>query len=277
MKRIVIATYEPERELINLVSFMLKGMNLKVNTSEFNNLYADNSDTDVLLCNYTLLDDTDLSFKERCSLDAAFVMDCPQKDKLISVWTGTPHLRVAKDTDSLLKLLADATCDSGLEIERKFLIEYPDIKFFESLSSHRAVNMEQVYLKRGQNGESIRIRKSWENDSYIFFKTEKAKISDMVRIEKEYEITPQQYKDCLKDADLSLKPISKTRHYLMYKDIYYEIDVFPFWKNQAYLEVELSSQNDTFDIPPFIKAIREVTGDKRYTNHALAGNVPDED
>ncbi len=277
MKRIIIATAEPENEIIKLASFMLKGMNLKVSTADFNDLYADFADTDVLLCNYSLCDEKNLSFAVRNRADGVFVMDCPMKDNLISVWAGTPHLRVAQNTDKLLKLLANTALDGGYEIERKFLIKYPDIEYLSSLSNCRAVNMEQVYLKRGPAGESMRVRKSWEQGSIVFVKTEKQKISDTVRIEREYEISAKEYEIELENRDITLNTISKTRYCLMYNDVYYEIDVFPFWKKQAYLEVELSSENEKVEIPPFLKVIREVTEDRRYTNHSLAGNVPNED
>ena len=52
---------------------------------------------------------------------------------------------------------------------------------------------------------------------------------------------------------------------------YIEIDVFPFWKDKAYLEIELISEDEKVEIPPFIEIIKEVTQDKRYTNKSIAG------
>lgn len=61
-------------------------------------------------------------------------------DKLISAWTGHPHLRIIDNTssfeDKMKKLLAEIASFLGepdpYEIERKYLIEYPDIKWLES-------------------------------------------------------------------------------------------------------------------------------------------------
>ena len=57
----------------------------------------------------------------------------------------------------------------------------------------------------------------------------------------------------------------------------FEIDLFPFWKKQAYLELELRDESQTIDFPPALERIREVTGDGRYTNRALAREIPEED
>ena len=69
----------------------------------------------------------------------------------------------------------------------------------------------------------------------------------------------------------------KDRYCLMYNGTYYEIDIFPFWKKQAYIEVELLSEDDKVILPDFIKVIREVTYDSRYKNSSLCRSIPDED
>ena len=74
-----------------------------------------------------------------------------------------------------------------------------------------------------------------------------------------------------------MSAIYKCRYCIPYEGHMLEIDVFPFWKSQAYLEVELSDENEAFSLPPYIKIIRDVTADGRYTNHSLAYRVPDED
>jgi CYTH domain-containing protein len=41
-------------------------------------------------------------------------------------------------------------------------------------------------------------------------------------------------------------------------------------KNAAFLEVELESEDETFELPEFVNVIEDVTSDGRYTNAALA-------
>ena len=76
-------------------------------------------------------------------------------DKLLAAWTGHPHLRVIGNTgsfeDKLKHLVAEIRSFLGeprpMEIERKFLIEYPDIKWLESLPNCRKVDIIQTYLR----------------------------------------------------------------------------------------------------------------------------------
>ena len=61
-------------------------------------------------------------------------------DKLISAWTGHPHFRVIDNSsdfnDKMRRLIAEISTFLGepepFETERKFLIEYPDIKWLEN-------------------------------------------------------------------------------------------------------------------------------------------------
>ena len=55
-----------------------------------------------------------------------------------------------------------------------------------------------------------------------------------------------------------------------------EIDVFPFWDRQAYLEIELEDEKEDYKIPDFIEMVCDVTLDKKYTNHSLAKTIPDQ-
>lgn len=84
----------------------------------------------------------------------------------MAVWTGTPHLRIidnSTDFDTKLKrLLKEVVAFLGipksLEIERKFLIEYPDIEFLNSIKTCRRIPITQAYLTTPEEGY-FRIRK----------------------------------------------------------------------------------------------------------------------
>ena len=78
-------------------------------------------------------------------------------------------------------------------------------------------------------------------------------------------------------ADSARHTISKTRHCFTHDGRLWELDVFPFWERQAFLEIELTSEEEDFVLPPGIRLIREVTDDLRYTNAALSFEIPDED
>ena len=160
------------------------------------------------------------------------------------------------------------------EIERKFLIRRPEHQWLERHAQGSRIT--QTYLKAA-HGESERVRKREYADHVSFTHTVKQKLSDLRRIEKEREISPKEYTALLTRADPGRRPIEKERWVLEYQNQAFEIDVFPFWSKQAYMELELSAEDQHIDFPPEIEVLREVTGDKRYTNSALAKEIPAED
>lgn len=198
-------------------------------------------------------------------------------DKLIAAWTGHPHLRIidnATNFESKLKrLIAEIRAFLGepepCEIERKFLIEYPDLVALEKLPNCQRVEIIQTYLTAPE-GEESRIRQRGIGGNYIYFQTTKKKISGLKRVEVERRLSKDEYLQLLMDADPDCRPIRKTRYCLTYDNQYFEIDVYPFWKDKAIMEIELNSGNEEIRFPDRIKVIREVTEDDSYKNAALA-------
>ena len=81
---------------------------------------------------------------------------------------------------------------------------------------------------------------------------------------------------CAGDEVKSLRTIEKTRYLVPFEGHTLEIDVFPFWRDRAFCECELQSQDEPLPLPDWLHVYREVTDDPRYTNRALARSVPDE-
>jgi len=163
-----------------------------------------------------------------------------------------------------------------LEIERKFLIRMPDLELLRE-KADRIIEMEQVYLKGGAPGVSMRIRKSVEGGNTVYHRNEKQRLTDMVRIEREEEIDLGHYNILLGFADPDLNTIRKTRYCVPMGALTAEIDVFPFWQDRAFCEVELPDETAEVNLPHWLDVVREVTEDKRYTNLALAREIPMED
>lgn len=157
---------------------------------------------------------------------------------------------------------------NGLEIERKFLIEYPDCNFLLSLEKLRVLNMTQTYLL-----DDSRIRAIEENGETIYIKTVKKHITELVREEREWEISEEEYFSLLKNKKQGTNTIEKTRYAVEIGGTVYEIDVFGFWNDRAFLEIELEDENQQIEIPDFIKVIKEVTFDSRYKNYSLAKEI----
>lgn len=198
-------------------------------------------------------------------------------DKLIAAWTGHPHLRVIDNStefdEKLNRLEAEIASFLGepepFEIERKFLIEYPDTTILESNPTCRRVEIIQTYLN-AENGDEARVRQRGENGNYVYFLTTKRKVTDVKRVEIERRLSKDEYLTLLMDADTSKKQIRKTRYCLTYKNQYFEIDVYPFWNDKAIMELELADEKAEIEYPDFIRVIKEVTDDDSYKNSSLA-------
>ncbi len=207
------------------------------------------------------------------TVEEAAIMD----NKLISVWTGHPHLRIIDNStdfeEKMHRLMAEISAFLGepepLEIERKYLIEYPDLDWLEKDPNCQRVEIIQTYLKSGKD-EEIRIRQRGINGHYIYLKTVKKKISDLKRIETEKRLSESEYLSLFMEADTEKHQIRKTRYCLTYEGQYFEIDLYPFWKDQAIMEIELRDENAEIRFPENIKIIKEVTEDPAYKNASLA-------
>ena len=53
---------------------------------------------------------------------------------------------------------------------------------------------------------------------------------------------------------------------------YFEIDIYPEWQDQAIMEIELRTEDEEIRFPQGIEIIKEVTGDKGYSNYSLSRN-----
>jgi len=153
------------------------------------------------------------------------------------------------------------------EIERKFLI-----KQSAQLDAHCTERIEivQTYLEKADPEIQRRVRSMTRNGVCRYYYTEKKFISPAERLENESEITLEEYNSLLSQADKALVPIIKTRRILPYEGQRFEIDSYPFSSELATMELELENAEQNIIFPPFVSVIREVTGDKRYSNAALA-------
>lgn len=211
----------------------------------------------------------------REDLNQAITMD----DKTIESWTGHPHLRIIDNSTNFegkLKRLVKEICiclgePEPMEIERKFLIEKPDINYLKGLKNCKDVDIMQTYLT---SQDETRVRQRGKDGSYIYTITTKKYISPTKRVEFERRISEKEYLTYLTMADTSIRQIRKKRFCLVYKNRYFEIDIYPFANNRAICEIELAEENEQIEMPKFIKVIKEVSDDKNYSNHSFAKSIP---
>lgn len=147
----------------------------------------------------------------------------------------------------------------ALEIEKKFLLR--DDSWRDEIE--RSLAMRQAYL--GGDGVSVRVR----------FEGDQARLNI-----KQMRVGPSrhefEYTIPLVDAHRLIELANgggteKTRHYVRYADMLWEIDEF-LGDNEGLIvaEIELESEDESFELPPWVG--EEVTGEERYYNVALARN-----
>ena len=196
---------------------------------------------------------------------------------ILALWVGTQHLRIIDNSSGfenklkhmLRETLAVLGIPEPLEIERKFLIDFPDIDHLNDMKHCRRIPITQAYMETPEEG-IFRVRRRGEGKGALYIKTVKRKINDMKRVETETIISEKEYNDYLSRKDHIEGIISKDRYCIAWKGSYYELDVYPFWTDKATLEIELLSETQPYILPDFIKLIREVTTEKQYRNKVLA-------
>jgi len=164
----------------------------------------------------------------------------------------------------------------NVEIERKFIIESPSAEELSKLIGHTESRILQIYLD-SEAGETRRIRKREYPDRTVFFETRKIRIDGMSATEIEREISADEFLRLEGHIKSGTAPVKKIRHTFPYSGHTFEIDVYPEWKRSCIMEVELRKRDEKVDFPPFIKIIREVTGDKTYSNAQMSRKFPCED
>ncbi|MBO5980835.1 MAG: hypothetical protein J6Q24_00145 [Clostridia bacterium] len=109
-------------------------------------------------------------------------------------------------------------------------------------------------------------------DKTIYTHTVKTSVTNITRIEEEREITQKEYTELLKTADPDRCPISKRRYIIPYCGFDFELDDFGAGYTHALLEIELPAEDSKFNIPDFIKVVREVTDENEYKNSVISAN-----
>ena len=161
------------------------------------------------------------------------------------------------------------------EIERKYLIRYPDEALLASQPGAVKWEIEQVYLT-SEPGETRRVRRVQVNGETHCYKTFKRRVTGMTAQEDEGEIDEAAYEALLSEADPIRRAILKTRYRIPWQGFLLEFDLYPFWKKQAVLEIELESEWQTPAIPDWVSVIRDVSSDFAYKNSQLAFTIPAE-
>jgi len=237
-----------------------------VNVAFTSQTRIDASDVDLNIVLDPSLDLDDLEVRD--SFDIILLEK--EDEAIIKKWVGTNHIKVLEDgprSDAIIKaILFHLGIPKSLEIERKFLIEYPDIDLLTKNYIMCPVDIAQYYIKNESANE--RVRKRGNKDHAMYFHTIKKRLSDTTRLEIESRISEEEYLKTI-EGMTSKKYITKTRYLIYYKKRYFEMDIFPFWDDKALLEIELEDENEFVEYPDLINIIKEVSDDDSYNNSNL--------
>ena len=162
-----------------------------------------------------------------------------------------------------------------VEIERKYIIELPCIEVLSRIDGYCRTEIVQTYLK-SEDGVTRRVRKRSYPDGTAYTETSKIRLDKISSSEREREISEEEYLALLEDIKPGTRPIEKTRHSFPYGNITVEIDVYPEWERSCIMETELECREATPALPPFIKILREVTGELEYSNASMSCTFPNE-
>ncbi len=162
-----------------------------------------------------------------------------------------------------------------VEIERKYIIKTPPTEKMQSSEKYSASEIEQIYLGSPAS-LTHRIRKREVGDTLAYTETKKIRIDKMSAYEDEREISPEEYHTLSRSIREGTRPIIKTRHTFVYENQTFEVDVYPEWKSTCILETELPSRDVQVKFPSFIEIIKEVTGEREYSNAKMAESFPEE-
>ncbi len=214
----------------------------------------------------------------RETLEEARIAD----DRTMDAWKDHSHLVVIDNIHSRdFKHKIQRTLQAVLEIlgipepverERKFLLVYPSIEVIAivpELEGTRTSTIEQIYLT-SPTDERVRIRKRTFDEFSLYYETRKRFVRPGENVEVERRITAEEYQMLCAQQKLNTRVIKKMRRCFVYKDRRFELDTFSNPLGICLLEVELADLDEQVELPPFLRIIKEVTDDPRYSNYNLA-------
>ena len=162
-----------------------------------------------------------------------------------------------------------------IEIERKYIIRIPDEEAMRSSLGYTCSEIVQIYLNSAP-GVTHRVRERKTDGKSVYTETKKIRIDKMSAFEDEKNIDEREFQNLSKNVKKGTVPVRKVRHTFLHLEKTIEIDVYPQWKNTSIMEVELTSREEEIKLPPFIEIIKEVTGEKAYSNASMAMSFPGE-
>lgn len=199
--------------------------------------------------------------------------------KVIKAWTGHPHMRVINNHDDfeakmrrVIKEISQVlSLPQPIEEERKYVVEV-----IGALPDDATVSeITQTYLKGYPDAEERLRKRSWGKKN-VYVHTTKKFVGSNQELVTERQLNQNLYEMMLPLADPERNTIHKMRHSFIWQGQYFEIDDYQDQlAGLTILETKGITENEPVKFPPFLKMIRDVTGDKNYYNYNLARRLYD--
>lgn len=193
--------------------------------------------------------------------------------KIINAWTGHPHLRVINNGEDferkMQRVITEISKVLGLpqpiEEERKYIVEVTG-ELPECIESEIA----QTYLV-SEPGTEVRIRKRVTNGVVTNIHRTRRRISDHEELVTERHVGNNLYENMLQQADPYRHTIIKNRKSFIWKGQFFELDTYkePV-KDLVILETKGIAKHEDLKLPPFLKIVKDITGNKDYYNINIA-------
>lgn len=194
-------------------------------------------------------------------------------DKLMTAWTGHPHMRVVGNDcgfdEKVNRVLKEISRVLGvpqpIEIERKYLVELDG-----EIPGGNTCDILQTYLTP-EDGQTRRLRRRGEDGHYVYFLTTKIRLGPDRSYEHEQQIGEHRYNELMVYADPAKHSVHKQRTCFIWENQYFELDRFLEPRlPHCLLEIEDAETHEAVKFPPFLKVLEDVTGNPAYYNSNIA-------
>jgi CYTH domain-containing protein len=194
--------------------------------------------------------------------------------KVIQAWTGHPHHRVIdnrKDFEQKLnRVLYEINSVLGLPQaiveERKYIVELIGELPNDCVESY----IQQTYLSSEPSSE-VRIRRRTSVNHVINIHTTRRRISTSEEVVTERQVSNALYETLLLQADPYRHTISKRRKSFIAGGQFFELDAYEApHEGLMILETKGIACHADLLLPPFLRIVKDITGNFDYYNYNLA-------
>ena len=193
--------------------------------------------------------------------------------KVIEAWTGHSHLRVINNHEDFEKKMQRVVKEISnvlglpqpIEEERKYIVEVTG-----ELPYAIESEIIQTYLVADPGCEVRLRRRNWQG-KIVNVHTTKKTLPTREELVTERQVSNSLYESLLQQADPYRQTIQKQRKSFIWKRQFFELDTYqkPI-DNLMILETKGIAKHEDVKFPPFIRVIKDITGDMKYYNYNIA-------